>query len=365
MRKIRVAFRTWNPPTNNRPLYVDDPLPPVHYYQKIDHQAILQKTELPLEEKYSLLGGIPWCRVLAAQKDKNCHENVLKWDDSAAKEALSNAHERLFAMINSVPCEHPLPDPDMYIDNIDWNLEIDPGLILEMEKENRYPDEAENSTNNKISGCNDKKKSAVDNPSEYPRLEDNVDVKVLAGSWNKCGDSLDLKNTMNSLEKIGNEALKDKKLNESSNVLDPGGTSNCRQLTNCGNNSQNSKWPTSQNKDIKKIDSGMHSRACCKREDQDNKQWRKIRKQGADSESQQFLGRRRPQTRYNLRPLNQNNDIEKVDSGMHSRAGLKREECKEDKKRRKIQKQGADPESQQFFGKGRPQTRYNLRSCNH
>lgn len=265
-----------------------------------------------MEEKFCLLGGIPWYKVLAAQKYTDCHENVIKWDDSAAKEALFDAHERLIAMINSLPCEHPLPDPDMYIDNIDWNLKIDPGLIAEMEKENRNPDEAENSTDSKISGFNDKKKNTVDNPLESPRLEDNVDVKDLADSCNKCGDSPGLKTAMNSLEQcglIGDEALKDKKPNESTNVFDvdpsklrPGETSSCRQLTNCGNNSQNSKWPTDQNNDIEKIDS---RRACRKREEyQENTKKRKSQKEGADPESQQVRGKGYSQTRYNLRPRN-------------------------------------------------------------
>ncbi|KAK1357836.1 hypothetical protein POM88_051092 [Heracleum sosnowskyi] len=149
----------------------------------------------------------------------------------------------LLLVLPSLPCGHPLPDPDMYIDNIDWNAEIDPGLIADMEKENRYPDEAENSTDNKIS------------------------------DWNKCGDVKD--NGVTS-----DEALKDKKLNE-----------------------PNSNCPTNQNNDIEKIDSGMHFRACRKREEyQENTKRRKSQKQGADPESQQFLGKGRRQTRYNLRP---------------------------------------------------------------
>lgn len=316
MGKKRVAFRTWNPPTNNgREIVEDLPLPPVHYYHQIDRQAILQETELPLEEKFCLLGGIEWYNVLAAQKYIYCHENVLKWDDSGAKEALFDAQERLFAMINSLPCEHHLPDPDMYIDNIAWDPEIDTGLISDTEKENSNPDKAENSTDDKISGCNDKKKSNVDNPLEFPRLEENVDVKDLAESWKKCGNSLELKNAMNSLEQrglIGDEASREKKPKQLSNVVDvdsgklrPGDTSNCRQLTNCGNNSQNLNWPTNQNNDSEKIDSRMHSRACRKREEyQENTQRRKSRKQGVDSESQQVWGKARPQTRYNLRPRN-------------------------------------------------------------
>lgn len=144
-------------------------------------------------------------KVLAAQKSIYCHENILNWDDSAAKDALLHAQERFYYMINNLPCEHPLPDPDMYIDNIDWNPEIDP----DMDKEYFNPDEGEDSAYNKILGCSDKNEGTVDKPRESHHLEDNVE----------CGDFLQSKNVMNLWERglNGDEISKDKEQESSVN----------------------------------------------------------------------------------------------------------------------------------------------------
>ncbi|KAF8395768.1 hypothetical protein HHK36_019719 [Tetracentron sinense] len=56
-------------------------------------------------------------------------ENVVQWNDSASEEAFHNAKKRFWAEINGLPHDVPLPDPDMYIDEVDWNSEIDPELL--------------------------------------------------------------------------------------------------------------------------------------------------------------------------------------------------------------------------------------------
>lgn len=66
------------------------------------------------------------------------HDNVVKWNDSASEEAFNNAKHRFWANINGLPCEISLPDPDIYIDNIDWNSknsETDLELYEDLEKE--------------------------------------------------------------------------------------------------------------------------------------------------------------------------------------------------------------------------------------
>ncbi|KAK1352092.1 hypothetical protein POM88_053806 [Heracleum sosnowskyi] len=195
--------------------------PPTYYQTKVDPQEVLRNSSLPWEQKFCLLGGIPWYKVLAAKKYIYCHENVLKWDDAAAKDALFDAQERFCSMINnSLPQAPPLPDPDMYIDKIDWNPEIDPGLMSDLDKEYFNPDEAENLTSNEIPDCNNKNKSTLDNPWESYLLENNVDIKDLAQSWNKWGDSLESKNATNLWEQPdlnGDEASKDKKWGSSVN----------------------------------------------------------------------------------------------------------------------------------------------------
>lgn len=304
---------------------------------------------------------------------------MLKWDDTAAKDALSDAQVRFCCMINSLPDEPPLPDPDMYIDDIDWNPEIDPGLMSDLDKEYFNPDEAENLTSNKIRDCTDKNKSTFDNPWESHCMENDVDIKDVAQSWKKWGDMVESKNAMNLWEQRdlnADEASKDKKwgsfvnkpfgwnkrLNDTrepikyeSNYLNswnqgalcskvlnekgwgdvsknsggwncwnfrsnepgnasnvdswkprPGGTSNCRQFTNYGNNFQKSRWSTNQINNIEKIDSRIHSGACRKREEyQENTSRRKSWKhEGADFEANQFWGNVRPQGQYNSHNLN-------------------------------------------------------------
>ncbi|KAJ7566074.1 hypothetical protein O6H91_02G087000 [Diphasiastrum complanatum] len=47
--------------------------------------------------------------------------NVLLWDDSGAVEALLSAEERYRAALSGVPALSTPPEPDLYIDKIDWN----------------------------------------------------------------------------------------------------------------------------------------------------------------------------------------------------------------------------------------------------
>lgn len=67
------------------------------------------------------------------------YENVVKWNDSAGEEAFHNAKSRFWAKINGLPCNISLPDPDIYIDEIDWNCNVDPDLLLDLEREPKTP----------------------------------------------------------------------------------------------------------------------------------------------------------------------------------------------------------------------------------
>lgn len=83
----------------------------------------------------AIVGSIPWRSVVETKKYMYLHNNVMEWDDSACKEAFDNAKNRFWAEINGLPCNIGLPDPDMYIDDIDWNSTIDPELILDLKRE--------------------------------------------------------------------------------------------------------------------------------------------------------------------------------------------------------------------------------------
>lgn len=69
------------------------------------------------------------------------YENVVQWNDSAGEEAFHNAKNRFWAEINGLPCDISLPDPDIYIDEIDWNSNIDPELLLDLEREPKATEE--------------------------------------------------------------------------------------------------------------------------------------------------------------------------------------------------------------------------------
>ncbi|KAL5827319.1 hypothetical protein ACOSQ3_019154 [Xanthoceras sorbifolium] len=99
---------------------------------------------VPLWEKKfcTLIGRVPWQKIVDTKKFMyGC--NVLDWDDSAGNEAFQNAKKRFWAEINGLPCDISLPDPDIYIDEINWNPDIDPELIRDLASVYFAPDEGE------------------------------------------------------------------------------------------------------------------------------------------------------------------------------------------------------------------------------
>lgn len=67
------------------------------------------------------------------------YKNVLDWDDSAALEAFQKAKARFWAKFNGVRSDISLPDPDMYIDKVNFDAIIDPELIEDLYKEPPAP----------------------------------------------------------------------------------------------------------------------------------------------------------------------------------------------------------------------------------
>lgn len=60
-------------------------------------------------------------------------DKVMKWNDSAGEKAFHSAKSRYWAKINGLPCNISLPNPDIYIDNIDWDSKVDPQLFLDLD----------------------------------------------------------------------------------------------------------------------------------------------------------------------------------------------------------------------------------------
>lgn len=82
------------------------------------------------------VGSVSWKKLLAAKTVKVYNQNVVDWDDSACEEAFQNAKTRFWAEINGLSCDISLPDPDIYIDDVDWNNSyVDPDLLSDLEDE--------------------------------------------------------------------------------------------------------------------------------------------------------------------------------------------------------------------------------------
>lgn len=107
------------------------------------------------------------------------HDTVLKWNDSAGEESFHDAKRRFWSEINGLPCAASPPDPDMYNDEIDWNPEIDPELISDLDRAYFNPDEAEKV--HKVDITNQKE---LNNPWECSNVHGTRDLKDIAKEWN-------------------------------------------------------------------------------------------------------------------------------------------------------------------------------------
>ncbi|XVF40832.1 hypothetical protein PTKIN_Ptkin01aG0148000 [Pterospermum kingtungense] len=141
------------------------------------------------------------------------NDNVQNWDDTAGKEAFQNAKNGYWAEINGFSGEISAPDPNAYIDEINWNPYIDPELIKDLEKEYFAPHDGEkdskvgheNKTARSLSstpseGCNTNP-CKVDNPWECNNVTHGIDgLKDLLG-WGqlviKVDDSMNLNSNKN------------------------------------------------------------------------------------------------------------------------------------------------------------------------
>ncbi|KAI3731797.1 hypothetical protein L1987_62986 [Smallanthus sonchifolius] len=133
--------RTWRPKNYYRDQRI--PSPPTYYDTEFKLRGTWKNIDLPWEERFCISVGIPWEKVVNAEKYANCYDNVLKWNDSAGESAFYEAKKRFWAQINNIPTDVPQPDPEMYNEEIDWNPKIDLELVKELDLAYFNPDEAE------------------------------------------------------------------------------------------------------------------------------------------------------------------------------------------------------------------------------
>ncbi|XVF24232.1 hypothetical protein REPUB_Repub13aG0110000 [Reevesia pubescens] len=158
---------------------------------------------VPLWEKKfcTLVGRISWRKVVDAKKFMCYNDNVHNWDDSAGEEAFQNAKKRYWAEINGFSYDISAPDPDAYIDEINWNPYIDPEMIRDLELEYFAPNNGENKmARNLLSapseGCN-ADLSKVDNPWECNNDSQGIDgLKDLLG-WGQLASKVDDSKNLN------------------------------------------------------------------------------------------------------------------------------------------------------------------------
>ncbi|KAL3533694.1 hypothetical protein ACH5RR_007215 [Cinchona calisaya] len=91
-----------------------------------------------------VVGSLDWETILEMKKFAYLYDNVVKWDDSAGEEAFHNAKKRFLANMRGFPCDMALPDPDLYIDKVDWDSKVDTDLLSDLEHKYVVPDMAEN-----------------------------------------------------------------------------------------------------------------------------------------------------------------------------------------------------------------------------
>ncbi|XP_050376521.1 uncharacterized protein LOC126793929 [Argentina anserina] len=96
------------------------------------------------EQLYLSVGKELWEKL--SDSNNKCiylYQNVARWNDSAGREAFDNAKTRFLAKIKDVPRNVPSPDPDAYIDEIDWSDSSNVEVILEEEENSEWRNEGD------------------------------------------------------------------------------------------------------------------------------------------------------------------------------------------------------------------------------
>ncbi|KAL9233799.1 hypothetical protein vseg_008748 [Gypsophila vaccaria] len=177
----------WSPPR-------DGPCP--------DPEFEVWQDNVPMWEKKFcyLVGRMPWKKVLSTKNFMHCHNNVLTWDDSAGEEAFINAKTRFWNEFNGLPSESQPPNPDMYIEEINWNPYIDPDLTRELDRVYFNPDDKYHLPSTSSPKENDGSHEDNDNPWERGCSRSRA-VQEKPLEWNHHDDCVD---DMNKLIKKNN-----------------------------------------------------------------------------------------------------------------------------------------------------------------
>ena len=102
---------------------------------------------VPLWEREfcTYVGNISWQRFCENKRYVSVFHDLEQWDDSGAFENFQNAKTRFWANYHRQHSDIPLPDPDMYIDEVDNHCEVDPELVADLDKV-RLPIDSDNNS---------------------------------------------------------------------------------------------------------------------------------------------------------------------------------------------------------------------------
>ncbi|KAK4285436.1 hypothetical protein QN277_002132 [Acacia crassicarpa] len=204
------------------------PPPPVFY----DLQAPLpdfRQDGVPLWEKKfcTLIGLVPWQKIVDTKNLMSCHTNVLNWNDSAAEEAFQNAKRLYWAKINSLPCDISFPDSDTYIDKIDWNPYLDPELMKDINRAYFCPPDEEES--NDVGYKRRKVSANIENSQECDSTEHDKASENEVLGWNQCEPSKH-KNSPSNSEKNANNPWEHSVTHENRGSTDNGWEGGCAKI---------------------------------------------------------------------------------------------------------------------------------------
>ncbi|XP_055961802.1 pentatricopeptide repeat-containing protein At4g20740-like [Mercurialis annua] len=240
-----------------------------NHHQPSHHYPGFAEDGVPIWEKKfcSSIGSVPWQKIVNAKKFLYCHDTVMRWDDSASEDAFQKAKKRFWSEINRLPSEISLPDPDMFIDPINWHPDIDPELVKDLELAFFTPDD-EGENDGSVEHKNKKNKNSVSISSEgWNGKEDEVrtpwecenktgivDLKDKIQDWNRWHTSTNNSSHLNNSDTPwgnrspqGNEALESKTWGTNGDISQGwtqsvNSVNEAKDWDNCNLNNDGSPW---------------------------------------------------------------------------------------------------------------------------
>ncbi|WVZ88108.1 hypothetical protein U9M48_034660 [Paspalum notatum var. saurae] len=155
---------------------------------------------VPLWEREfcSYVGNISWQRFCENKQYVWGYHNIEQWDDSGALENFQNAKARFWANYHGRPSDVPLPDRDMFIDEVDHRCKVDPELVADLDKV-RLPFDSDNNPAPASAGADSKcaqNESGnwdiyIEKPADVNKWELEASLRPDTAAWGAKDESSD------------------------------------------------------------------------------------------------------------------------------------------------------------------------------